>query len=246
MLINDIDIKPLGFSVGWSYGDDLFPTVSYNAVSTPGRPGKRKNKSDIGEKSRPFRIDIKNCESQEELEQKIEELKGFFKDEKGTLTTAKIQVTDGGRHFYAVLEGSTPVERKGSVGKVDIELVSYDPFTYENAIQYSLTSFPAGFYCPSGMYETPPVFTFTFSEGTSDFRVTHLDKTHYVRLLDHSFSAGDELVIDMKDEVVRVNGSRINDKITFESDFFSLNAGENNINVNTAGELMIEYKPRFL
>lgn len=244
MLIDGVDLKTLGFTVLKDYEDDLFPPISYNPITIPGRAGKRKGEVAMAEKIRVYDIMIKG-ESEADLEHKLNLFKKLFLDQKGELKPVTVVPYDDGLYFTAYINGTSSVKRSFRTYTITVELVSFEPYKYGEVSHASGSVFPMTIMADDHMQAAAATYHVSFLSSTSHFRLEHVGLGKKIEL-QHHFSEGSLLSIQMYMEKITSHGEDLRAKLTFESDFFNLVPGENVLDTNADIGLSLWYVPRFL
>ena len=100
-----------------------------------------------------------------------------------------------------------------------------------------------------GTYETNCKMLINVSRDIKDLKITKVDTGEFIYLNDvystYTFKAGDEILIDFENHVVKKNDYIVMKFLSLESDFFNLSVGANRIELSTErGE--IEFVERWL
>lgn len=124
--------------------------------------------------------------------------------------------------------------------------VAEDPFFYDVAMSNLAVNYTGGAINVenSGGYNTPPVVTLNFTGGATGFSVSNGTKTISHT---HSFIANDEVIVNMEDNKVLINGTE--DLPAGESTgFFTLDKGFNSITVTPSSNIGvgISFRKRYL
>lgn len=216
--------------------EDLLPPISTKRVVIPNRVGSLYVRKELGEREIEITFEIL-ASSYEERREIIDRLVMvlYTEDEKELILRDK-------RMYEASLEGSTEIEKMREDGVGSLIFLATDPIAYgEDVVE--LVSGGADF-VNKGSFESKGVFTLTMSENSSYLKITRVDNGEFVYLED-SFVLGDVVVIDFIKEKITKNGSIINNKLSLDSDYFSLPSGEFSLGVsNGTGELI--YKARWI
>lgn len=99
----------------------------------------------------------------------------------------------------------------------------------------------------TGTFESPPVFTATFTAAAVEWKVTG-PGDNYIRVV-HDFQIGDTLEVNAATGAIYINGIRALDKLDWQnSRFFSLRVGESTLTISPAGvcTTRISWTPKYL
>lgn len=99
----------------------------------------------------------------------------------------------------------------------------------------------------TGTFESPPVFTATFTAAAAEWKVTG-PGDNYIRVV-HDFQIGDTLEVNAATGAILINGTRAMDKLDWaNSRWFPLRVGENVLNIAPTGvcATRVAWVPRYL
>lgn len=146
----------------------------------------------------------------------------------GSKKPQKINLRDTPLYNVGIVTQSTDVEKTAHTGICEVIFTCYDVSYYGDEKIIDLgeeTIFT------NDLKETFGIITLT-TESTEMIRLT-LNDGKFLRF-NNSFESGAELIIDLEKEFARLNGNLSMDKLTFDSDFFSIVSGENKIKIEGA------------
>ncbi|ADU30368.1 distal tail protein Dit [Evansella cellulosilytica] len=234
----------------------IMPPQQFATINIANRPGVI-----VGnEKDAAFAIEVGVIVKEKSLDLLRKRIRMIASKLKGK---GKLIFSDEPDIYYNVIVQDTDLEEILSIGQGTILFFAHDPYAYGQEIQEGVSVYPTTvFLTPfmiseyetssslilnGGTVEADQIFEVTFHQSVNEFRITHQEQGKYIRLM-HGFNVGDVLVIDCKNEVIRVNGTRINNKLTFDSDYFKLQIGENTLTVSpsVSNDTVIRYEPRYL
>lgn len=145
-----------------------------------------------------------------------------------------------GLYYMAVLTSPGELDNLWHTGSTELEFTAYDPIAYgatrRGAVGYS-TALSVG-----GTSETRPVVACKPGGSVSFLKLTNMDTGEFVQI-NESLTSSSEVVIDMTKEQVTVGGQ--NHAVTYESDFFALQPGRNNLRLSS-GTGTIEWTERHI
>ncbi|WP_130806522.1 distal tail protein Dit [Senegalia massiliensis] len=149
------------------------------------------------------------------------------------------------KYYMAILSEDTELEEICSIGEGTLTFICPDPISYGDTKSHTITDSVKLFL--SGTYKTKPKFIFNINSNIDHIKLTHIDKGKFV-YIEHNFIPGDIVEVDFNDKwKVRKNGVVIAEDIWIISDFFYLDVGENNINIEPLGvDVTMEYIERWL
>lgn len=242
MKINNTDIRDHGFRVQQIHNNPLLPDFDHITSGTiAGRTGELYSRTQIKPKYISFEIHVEG-----EVEVKSEQFKRYFMDMYGKFVETLVQFDYSDKYILARLNGILPIQRHPTHGIINVELVQLDPFSYSTSeVTVNSSTFPVRLTGPTGMWHNRPYIQFTFNASTSDFVLTHVTTGKVVRII-HSFQVGNILYIDMEEESVFKGSTNVIVDLDRTSRFFDITAGINDITTNTAGSIMIVYRPKYL
>jgi predicted phage tail component-like protein len=144
------------------------------------------------------------------------------------------------RVFYAVVDGESRLTEHLNHAQGTITFLCPDPHKY--ALELITTS--SSVINNGGTADTPLLLTVNFATNQNGFEVTHWQQQARVRI-NWNFVNGDILEIDMDKRVARINGINQMAAIDWNSQFFKLNTGINDIRHNS-GNISITYRERWI
>lgn len=133
-----------------------------------------------------------------------------------------------GLYYMAVLTSPGELDSLWHTGGADLEFTAYDPIAYgatrRGSVGYS-TALVVG-----GTSETRPVVTCKPGGSVSHLKLTNMDTGEFVQI-NASLTSSSAVVIDMAEEQVTLGGQ--NHAVTYESDYFALRPGRNNLRLSS-------------
>lgn len=146
------------------------------------------------------------------------------------------------KHYLAKISGNTDLSEVFLYGRATLSFVAPDPIAFGEKKVVSIST--NANIKVNGTYETKPKFIFNITSGKTYIQVVNTDSGELVKI-NHNFIAGNTLTIDFnKKWKTNKNNVVIDEDVTFESDFFHLSPGSNNIVVSSPATL--EYVERWL
>lgn len=150
-----------------------------------------------------------------------------------------------GIYYMAVLTNPGELENLWYTGYADLEWTAYDPIGYgaerEVAISRDATANPS-LVVVGGTWETHPVVSCKPAGNVSSLRITNVDTGEFVQV-ETSVKSGSPVVFDMWREQTTVDG--INSPVAFESDYFTLKPGRNNLLLSN-GYGIVSFRERYI
>ena len=138
----------------------------------------------------------------------------------------------------AVVTGVSDWDTLFEGGSCEIEFTCFDPVAYGDGKSSAASSLTVG-----GTWETWPVVTLTASAGSS---VKVADELGRYVLVERTFAAGDEVVMDFAAESVTVEGEDASADVAVESTFFSLAPGAHTLAFTGCSAHLVEWTERWL
>ena len=138
----------------------------------------------------------------------------------------------------AVVTGVSDWDTLFEGGSCEVEFTCFDPVAYGDGKSSAVSSLTVG-----GTWETWPVVTLTASAGPSAKVADELGR--YV-LVERTFAAGDEVVMDFAAESVTVDGGDASADVAVESTFFSLAPGSHTLAFSGCSAHTVEWVERWL
>lgn len=210
---------------------NILPPQNIKRNHIPGRAGSVFVKQEHLENTIEVDIEIKG-DNKKHLRTVVNDLASKLVSEQ----PGKLIFTDEPDKYYlAVLEGDTRLNEFYLFGTTTLVFLCPDPIRYGKTAKVPITG--TQIFYSLGTYETIGVLTIKITENINYLRVTRKDSGNFIYLND-KFNIGDEIVIDFEKQYIRKNGYLIMDKLTLESDFFSIPVGECTISLSSGkGEL---------
>jgi predicted phage tail component-like protein len=221
---------------------DMLPDITHRNVSVPDRIGALDVGIDIG--MRQFDVEVTLSEdSTESLFKKVEKLSGWLIDNE---LHEFIDDNNPDCTYMVRLVGTASLERIASYGEGTLSFVAPNPLAKGKyrELSFSGSTLKAHNY---GNYKTGPEVVVNFTGNSSDFKILNTRTGDYVRVI-HSFSAGDELVIDTNKAKISINGQPRMAQLDLMSDFFKLEIGENVLESDMTGvaDVSVRYYDRLI
>ncbi len=138
----------------------------------------------------------------------------------------------------AVVTGVSDWDTLFEGGSCEVEFTCFDPVAYGDEASSSGTALTVG-----GTWETWPVATLTASAGPSMKVADGLGR--YV-LVERTFAAGDEVVMDFAAESVTVDGEDASADVAVESTFFPLSPGTHTLTFTGCSAHTVAWTERWL
>lgn len=237
MIYNGIDLqehfKKLTFS------ESILPEIENDIYRLAGSPGYHLRSRDLG--SRYFNIEI-------EVEE--DPYKGF--DEQYS-ALANILYTDEpkplifhsnpSKVYYALVSSVSDINKLRHFGVMNIEFMCLDPFIY-SANESIVENFQEKTIINSGAYPATGKMVIDINNSLNFLRVTNQKSGEFIYIED-SLKRGDEVLIDLENQLVKKNDHLIMNKLYLESDFFELPTGEFKITMS-GGTGTLSFRERWL
>lgn len=138
----------------------------------------------------------------------------------------------------AVVTGVSDWDSLFEGGSCEVEFTCFDPLAYGDGKSSTGTALAVG-----GTWETWPVTTLTALAGSS---VKVADGLGRYVLVERTFAAGDEVVIDFAAETVTVDGEDASADVAVESTFFSLSPGAHTLAFTGCSAHLVGWTERWL
>jgi predicted phage tail component-like protein len=138
----------------------------------------------------------------------------------------------------AVVTGVSDWDTLFEGGSCEVEFTCFDPVAYGDEASCAGMALAVG-----GTWETWPVVTLTASAGPS-VKVT--DELGRYVLVERTFAAGDEVVMDFAAEAVTVDGEDASADVAVESTFFSLAPGAHTLAFTGCSAHTVAWTERWL
>ena len=138
----------------------------------------------------------------------------------------------------AVVTGVSDWDSLFEGGSCEVEFTCFDPVAYGDEASSSGTALAVG-----GTWETWPVVTLTANAGTS---VKVADELGRYVLVERTFAAGDEVVMDFAAESVTVEGEDASADVAVESTFFPLAPGSHSLTFSGCSAHTVAWTERWL
>lgn len=145
------------------------------------------------------------------------------------------------RSYLAQFKACDEPEEASNEVILTLEFICYDPFKYSGVKSVIGDKV---FYV--GDEDTKPTLTITLSAGGNELRILHLEKQQYIRL-SGVYTAGDKIVIDMKQRTITQNGrSILPDLDMVNSRFFSFSKGVNTLSISLGHTVESSFREVYL
>lgn len=214
----------------------LLPQNKRVFVDIPGRDGSIVTGSDA---KNDIEI-LANCavvgENEADMLEKVRQAKPWL------FKRGKLSFWDEpGRYYVGEVIRQTPITRKISWGEFDL-MFKCEPVAYGQQVTEELTGATL---VNAGTYEATGIITVEIGGAASFLRVGLVETGEFIYLED-AFGLGDVVVVDLEKESVTKGSYLIMDKLSLDSDFFCIPAGEYTITIEPEAAAQLEYVERWL
>lgn len=216
----------------------LLPDYDITTRTVPGTPGERFMRADL----KPLSIDVTAAFRARPTDD-MAAVRRLMASRLLCLKEADLWLDDErhlGLRYKAVLTSPGELDTLWHTGEATLTFTAYDPIAYGADAQATFSgtsSLQVG-----GTFRTYPVVTITPGGNISTLRLTNMDTGQYVQV-DQAVSASTPVVIDMAAPQATVSGSAA--RVTFDSDFFSLEPGANTLRVSS-GTAVARWTERYV
>lgn len=145
------------------------------------------------------------------------------------------------KYYIAILDGNTDLDRFLFTGFAVLTFLATDPIAYGETRKLDLTTDTTFYNLATA--ETRATITIPITSNIDHIRIVNQNTGEFIQV-EHNFIVGDKIIIDFQNELVTKNGYSIMKDLYLESDFFTIQVGENRITSNVIGTL--EYIERWL
>lgn len=223
-----------------SVNRQVLPESNDTYIDIPGRNGSYISPGELADRIISLQCTVV-LRSLESLRLKVRDISAWlYAEERKPL----IFDDEPGKMYMAKVEGSIDLEQIFALGRFDLTF-RCEPLVVGEEVAESFVSDMAAVE-NEGTYEAMPVFSVTFTDAASEWKVTL--GTQYIRVV-HDFQVDDTLEINCETGAVLLNGGRALDKLDWQnSQFFGLPPGESTLTILPAGKCTadISFRPRWL
>ena len=219
----------------------LLPETNDSYVQVPGRQGSIHFPRELADR----RIDI-DCAF---VEPSLADIRTKARDIAAWLHTQNRAVLsfddEPGKYYRGKLSASVDFAHMGNMGQFSLTFLC-EPLAYGAEVTVDFTN-DAVTVNNQGTFESPPVFTTTFTAAAAEWKVTG-PGDNYIRVV-HDFQIGDALEVNAATGAVLINGTRAMNKLDWQnSRFFNLRVGESVLTVTPTGvcTTKVSWVPRYL
>lgn len=154
----------------------------------------------------------------------------------------RIQLRDEPNKYNVGICSADSIEYFLRTGFSTLEFYCFEPFLY--ADNEKTVSISAGLKTieNQGLHDTEPIITVTGATG-NNIRIDNETTGEYV-LLNHNFTGTDTITFNHEKELVKINGAERLKLLNFQSDFFALKKGTNQLKCSN-GTAVIKYRERW-
>ena len=217
----------------------VLPPQIINSYKIPGKIGNKFSKVDMG--TALIEVDIRLIEkTRMNVQDKARELAGLLHATEPKELHLRDEPT---RYNLAILSDSTNLEKFLFTGFTTLNFLCVDPLAYskeKNMIELG----PSTTILNSGTYEASGIITVYINSSVSYLEALLLESGEKV-YIGENFVAGEIVIIDLENELVKKNDNLIMNKVHVISDFFKLPVGEFTINLSS-GTGILEFRKAWL
>lgn len=159
----------------------------------------------------------------------------FIKEEKEL-------ILDNNRKYKAILDGSTNIDNIRYDGLFTLNFIAYNPIAYGDQIELSAAN--GDILVNLGNYETKPIIKFIAENTKTKIKLKNSNEYNYIEV--NYVNVNDEIVIDMENEIVTVNGDIYINYIDPLGDFFPLPAGEFELEITGTSNVNLSFLERWI
>ena len=190
-------------------------------------------------KSYAIEVDVRLIKSnRSNLKEVVESIRSILY----TKQPAKIQLRDEPYKYNIGVCSADSIEYFLRTGFSTLEFYCFEPFLYSSAEKTVSVSSVLKSIDNQGLHETPPTITVTGAVG-NNIRIDNQTTGEHV-LLVHNFTNTDTIEFNHEKEVVKINNVERLKLLDFQSDFFVLNKGTNQLKCSN-GTAVVKYRERW-
>lgn len=216
----------------------LLPEYEIATRDVPGQPGSRFMRAEL----KPLTIDVAAAWRARPADD-MAALRRLMASRLLCLKEAELWLDDErhlGLRYMAVLTSPGALDTLWHTGEATLTFTAYDPVAY-GAEGRATVSGTSGVQV-GGTFRTYPTVTVRPGGSTSALRLTNMGTGEFVQI-DKAVTASSAVVIDMAAPQATVDGSPA--PVTFESDFFPLEAGANSLKLSS-GTATVQWTERYV
>lgn len=161
----------------------------------------------------------------------VQEIKRYLQRFLYTEKPEKLLLRDNTSIFNYGILGRTDLDIFLRTGSTTLEFICHDPTNYSSNVHEMSLKTGDNIIFYQGTYAVGPLVRISNASG-SYIDVRLVNTGDYVRIIDNPLLT-DVYEIDMENENVKKNGVQFMKQVYFESDFFELVPGENNIRLSS-------------
>lgn len=218
---------------------NILPDLNLNFLDLVGRQGMLLKNHKLGARGIKIRFELKDT-PQNSLDEQYLMLADLLHQAKPKPLIFK---TEPSVCYYAILTNVSDIERIGHFAIMEIEFICPEPFKY-SIDKTKIKDISGKTIINQGSWETTGQIIVEIKSSVEHLKVT-LQNTGEFIYLEDSFHRGNEILIDLENELVKKNGNLIMDKLHFESDFFDIPRGKFTIALSS-GVGKLEFRERWL
>lgn len=218
---------------------DLLPPITIISTKVPTCIGNKFIRVEQGVGK--IEVDIRLIEvNRQKVQDKVRMLAGLLHTDE----PKKLILRDGPTKYnLAILSDETPVEKLFFTGFTTLVFLCLNPLAYDiNSTTISLAASTQ--INNTGTYEATGTITVNIASIISNLEVRQIETGENI-YIEHTFAAGDVVVIDLEDETVKKNGNLIMTDVHLTSDFFVIPRALSTITLSS-GSGTLEYRRRWL
>jgi len=208
-----------------------------NRKKIPGKIGSTIIRKELGERIIDVTVEIL-ADSYDERLDIVDEITNLLYTE-----TDKELILRNKKKYKASIDGDTDISNLYTDGEVTFTFIASNPLAI-SLDKIEVEDIHNKTIINQGTYKTTGTITTTISSNVSNLKVTLQNTGEYIYLED-DFVSGDEILIDLENELVKKNNNLIMDKLHLESDFFDIPKGEFTITLSS-GVGALEFRERWL
>lgn len=206
----------------------VIPSVINQGISIGERDGRYFQRNKI--ESRYINVSLRFIEdSYEDVQSRVIELGKLLY----SIKPQKLVLRDSELYNYAIVSQITDVEKTVYTGVCEVVFECFDPFNYGKLITFPLEG--TATVVNAGSAATQGIATLT-TQASNSVTIT-LNDGQFIKV-NGPIVEGATMIVDFKNQKVTINDNLVMNKLSLESDFFSIHSGESTISVAGAtGEI---------
>lgn len=237
MIFNDVDLN--GYFKILNIDKSIIPPTDIKAARIPYKVGELDKRTELGSRIITSKVELKE-KSRSTLEEQYRHLASILYTEKSKKLILDSEID---KYYLAKISSVSTIEEIRHFGVMDLSFICLDPLAYSKD-KIIVDNIHNKTIINQGTYETKGQMIVHIGGDTDYLKVTLQNNGEFIYLED-DFKTGNEVLIDLENELVKKNGNLIMNKLYLESDFFTIPRDEFEITLSS-GVGRLEFRERWL